>query len=414
MSYNMAKRYIAVLLTITYIVLAILLVNFFKGHNSNTPLMVDNVESIPLVLPESTDTTSIDPNSEYFKQLTSVRHRIARILESLPVNLNTVQKNSAHKRWLKYPFRGMDSLSFQARRDFVNCNPLALSHGWDGNSTKTGPCLYPCGERLAATTKEVKSNLTLHFQCSNFTDLRFIGANASMRWPVALASFPGSGATWLRYLVEQVTGIFSGSEVCDASLKRVGYFGEGVHTSDVAIVRVGRLPCNFSDYSNCTKFNKVVILLRNPYSAILSEYNRMITHSHVEKLPLEHYRANFSTWNKTVYYLMDAWRASTEAWLTDEEVPMKCIVEYNALKRDIPSELQRVVKFINLPLAVERLSCIKGPLFSPFRLQSVDQYLAKANPYTRAHSLHLNSMIRSLSTLFEQYNVPYYTWFRFH
>ena len=115
-----------------------------------------------------------------------------------------------------------------------------------------------------------------------------------------------------------------------------------------------------------------------------------------------------------MYYLMDAWRASTEAWLTDEEVPMKCIVEYNALKRDIPSELQRVVKFINLPLAVERLSCIKGPLFSPFRLQSVDQYLAKANPYTRAHSLHLNSMIRSLSTLFEQYNVPYYTWFRFH
>ena len=28
---------------------------------------------------------------------------------------------------------------------------------------------------------------------------------------VALASFPGSGNTWLRYLIEGITGIFSGT-----------------------------------------------------------------------------------------------------------------------------------------------------------------------------------------------------------
>jgi hypothetical protein len=36
---------------------------------------------------------------------------------------------------------------------------------------------------------------------------------------VALASSPGSGNTWLRFLLEQATGVFTGSIYCDHSLK---------------------------------------------------------------------------------------------------------------------------------------------------------------------------------------------------
>lgn len=36
---------------------------------------------------------------------------------------------------------------------------------------------------------------------------------------VALISFPGSGNTWLRHLLEQATGIYTGSIYCDRSLK---------------------------------------------------------------------------------------------------------------------------------------------------------------------------------------------------
>lgn len=36
---------------------------------------------------------------------------------------------------------------------------------------------------------------------------------------VALVSFPGSGNTWLRHLLEQATGIYTGSIYCDHSLK---------------------------------------------------------------------------------------------------------------------------------------------------------------------------------------------------
>ena len=40
--------------------------------------------------------------------------------------------------------------------------------------------------------------------------------------PIALASFPGTGNTWLRYLIESITGIFTGSVYNDERLRRKG------------------------------------------------------------------------------------------------------------------------------------------------------------------------------------------------
>ena len=39
---------------------------------------------------------------------------------------------------------------------------------------------------------------------------------------VALASFPNSGNTWIRYLIEGITGIFTGSLYRDESLIKKG------------------------------------------------------------------------------------------------------------------------------------------------------------------------------------------------
>ena len=42
---------------------------------------------------------------------------------------------------------------------------------------------------------------------------------------VALASFPGSGNTWLRYLLQQATGILTGSIYMDKELYKHGFPG---------------------------------------------------------------------------------------------------------------------------------------------------------------------------------------------
>ena len=44
---------------------------------------------------------------------------------------------------------------------------------------------------------------------------------------VMLASFPGSGNTWVRYLLDRMLGVYSGSMTFDKSLYRGGFTGEG-------------------------------------------------------------------------------------------------------------------------------------------------------------------------------------------
>jgi hypothetical protein len=45
---------------------------------------------------------------------------------------------------------------------------------------------------------------------------------------VALASFPGSGNTWVRYLLQQATGILTGSVYKDYALLKNGFPAENV------------------------------------------------------------------------------------------------------------------------------------------------------------------------------------------
>ena len=56
-------------------------------------------------------------------------------------------------------------------------------------------------------------------QCQNFTT---VFSNNQPLPPVALASNPNSGNTWLRYLIEGITGIFTGSFYGDLDLARKG------------------------------------------------------------------------------------------------------------------------------------------------------------------------------------------------
>merc|ERR1712038_829368 len=54
---------------------------------------------------------------------------------------------------------------------------------------------------------------------------------------VALASFPGSGNTWLRYLLQQSTGILTGSVYKDSVLRRGGFPAESVANGSVIAVK---------------------------------------------------------------------------------------------------------------------------------------------------------------------------------
>lgn len=86
---------------------------------------------------------------------------------------------------------------------------------------------------------------------------------------IALASFPGSGNTWLRYLLQQATGIYTGSVYKDYGLLKSGFPAESIANTSVLIVKTHE----FGSIS-WSHFKKAVLLVRDPAKAILAEFNR--------------------------------------------------------------------------------------------------------------------------------------------
>lgn len=86
---------------------------------------------------------------------------------------------------------------------------------------------------------------------------------------VALASFPGSGNTWLRYLLQQATGLLTGSVYKDYALLKNGFPAESIANGSVLVVKTHE----FGPKSR-SKFDRVVLLVRDPFASLLAEFNR--------------------------------------------------------------------------------------------------------------------------------------------
>lgn len=115
------------------------------------------------------------------------------------------------------------------------------------------------------------------------------------RLPPMFYTFPGAGNTWGRLLIEYATGIYTGSVYNDGSLLTalpgeftcnwlVSVVKAHPHTHTFAALHGLKVP---SDDGKCNKgqvrrFERAVLLLRDPYDSIWSEYQRRVSKSHVD------------------------------------------------------------------------------------------------------------------------------------
>ena len=100
--------------------------------------------------------------------------------------------------------------------------------------------------------------------------------NATGRPPVALVSFPGSGNTWVRGLLEQVTGYCTGSVYCDQGLARTGFVGEGVQSGAVLVVKTHHTSPFHPAHPERPRYGGAVLLVRNLFDALKAEMNRAV------------------------------------------------------------------------------------------------------------------------------------------
>ncbi|PIK38909.1 putative WSC domain-containing protein 2 [Apostichopus japonicus] len=218
---------------------------------------------------------------------------------------------------------------------------------------------------------------------------------------IALASSPGSGNTWLRYLIERATGIYSGSIYDDKELMKGGFVGEKQrpYTGRTIVVKMHEI-------KRPLKINRTILLVRDPYDAILSDFNRRTgsdtedVHTRVVQESLYKTRA----WPKCV---KDS--AGGMKYLLDKVVTLLApdgrllVVYYHDLKNDLQEQLRRIIKFVGLSVDEQRLKCTLKMSEGLFRRP---RYALSFNPYNKQLVTYVEDVKMYIGNVMEQYHLP--------
>ena len=151
------------------------------------------------------------------------------------------------------------------------------------------------------------------------------------RHRVSLVSVPGSGNTWLRYLVEKASGFFTGSMYEDKKIFNEGFLGEFGQSGCVLI----------KDHmweNQLSTFNASVLLIRDPYESLVSEFHHMETSDHLGVVEAEVLRKTFVIYNAmNIEYL-------SLLFADSNQMPLY-VLYYEELLKDPIGEVKRLLEF---------------------------------------------------------------------
>ena len=158
----------------------------------------------------------------------------------------------------QFHINGTEYLNDEAKRDFLWCDPEMLK-------THNQPARI------------------IDRPCAKMTFKEDTGKR------VALASFPGSGSTWSRTLLEQATGIYTGAIYCDKLLKAGGFVGEFITSGNVIVIKSHQHMINIlhPDRKHTVPFDSAIFVIRNVFDALFSERKRSTSKNHTGLLNKE-------------------------------------------------------------------------------------------------------------------------------
>lgn len=173
---------------------------------------------------------------------------------------------------------------------------------------------------------------------------------SSHHYPILLVSYPRSGNTWMRLMLEALIGCVTGSDSRpDRSLSRQlrrQLSGEG--RVDTPIVkthwpeRTGHVPFTA---------NKAILLLRNPYDAIDSYWNMNATCSHSAKLHDSVYSQFTEKFDRLGRNEIEIWMKFHDYWMNSRVELL--VVRMEDLSLNLEGQLRRVAEFVGHPEAAE-------------------------------------------------------------
>ncbi|XP_076033724.1 uncharacterized protein LOC143020815 [Oratosquilla oratoria] len=233
------------------------------------------------------------------------------------------------------------------------------------------------GEGLPPILLELDYNRPSYFPwrnaedgCRNFATRSLVSGSGPR---VPLSSFPGGGNTWLRYLVEAATGVFTGSIYHDEALAVKGMWGErdDYRAGTTLLQKTHSKPLLQSDLTkNGTRSPKdqeeiffllsesrprrAVLLLRNPFECMLA-----LRHYHMAGHTGFASRDAFvgPGWKNFTLERALAWKSLAESWLTLRNVSL-LVIHFEHLRYYLEREMLRLISFLGIPIDYSRLNCL--------------------------------------------------------
>lgn len=177
-------------------------------------------------------------------------------------------------------------------------------------------------------------------------EAHFLRADSPPQCQVGLVSYPRSGNSMLRGLLERLFGVFTGSDTrpdytLSRSLIDYGMAGEGICDRSVEVVK-SHWPerhghCEFS-------VGKALVLVRNPFDAMDSYFNMALTNTHNVSLEEENYRIFQEEWQAMVENEIRVWARFYTFWF-GQDVPVLAL-RYEDLLLHTSEMLRRIIAFM--------------------------------------------------------------------
>ena len=164
-----------------------------------------------------------------------------------------------------------------------------------------------------------------------------------------LVSYPRSGNTLLRTLLERTTGYVTGSDTRpDRGLSKElaeqhNLVGEGIIASNRVVYVKTHYPERLGH--QIFKGQSAILVVRNPYDAIDSYWNMNATKSHTKSLTPEMYDKYSGMWSGLVQNEIHIWNKFLDFWLNDDCPIPVLVIRFEDLIRNPARELQRILEF---------------------------------------------------------------------
>lgn len=201
-----------------------------------------------------------------------------------------------------------------------------------------------------------------------------------MQAPPILASFPGSGNTWLRFAIQRSTGLTTGSVYDDNSIRDDGVLGEGlsvgvvgVKTHFPALYRKGQ----DDDLLGRRSPVRAVVVLRHPWDTFFSWCQLYVlsgkdrgkgggkngTDWHVAEAPEKKVR---DCMDKTIDQKVQKWSQFYDFWVEGKVLSPhpklkppeeKLVIQFNDLRSDFANIFPQVLRFLGISADAEHLKC---------------------------------------------------------